>query len=469
MPQMDSSDNVQQSDRVNTQPDNFNRAELYNGANTQNQGDMSAGRQAGQNNGVNSDHIDFSQAGDIYGGKAQQTGLSTGDHNKNNSDAAQGNGADSQNNSNQNLDRFGRSTEAKPDIPKDGVINPNVQNDGSEMSTTDMMERKGRTGPITEGQPREAEKPTPSQNQEGVKQSDRVLTNSENGQTSEVSSYTADNNTLTNYQLNNNGDVASRTTTDLNSNNTDTVKFDQNGRAESRQVSENGGPAHDAPVDSKEQVNTIVGTDGKVKAIESSSPDGTSKISLDENGKPASTDRETYNADGSRDTRHENFNANGSPRNTESKHYDENGRMRTAETSDGVNNKKTTYDENRQVTQEDASHPSFNSSTKYTDEGKATVTESSNGHKSIDVERKDHSSVHSEYDPETRSSRTEEKFADGSRRTTSESSREKNTDVRDGVSGAWGKETVDKNTGKTTRQYGLPGMNQAESWSEQAI
>ena len=89
MPPMDASDNTsQQSDRVSTQSDNFNRADLYNGASA-NRGDMATGNsnQGDQNRGINHDHIDFSQAGDIYGGKGgvQQAGLSGERNNDSNS------------------------------------------------------------------------------------------------------------------------------------------------------------------------------------------------------------------------------------------------------------------------------------------------------------------------------------------------------------------------------------------------
>lgn len=481
---MEASDHVQQNAAAAPQADNFNRTELYNGmgAKSNDMGgktnDMAAkpGDMGGKTNdmaaGANNtgaktndmsggkkepDSIDFSKAPDIYGGKgdssAQPTGLSQGDHKK---DAPGDVKAQGPSNTEAPHGRFGEPKEKAPTPDKTGVIKPSGDaNDKSgTMTPEQLQDQTQRTGPQTDSSgPSDIKAAVPNNN---PLPNDQVLSTQQNGKTTDVSSYSGADNQLTNYKLNDSGDVTSRATTDLNTNKTDTVTYGSDGHQTSRQVSEPGKPTQDMPTDPNEQVTSTVGQDGKVQSINTSTSDSSSKINLNDDGKPTSVD--TYkDGQGSAATKtHETLDGNGRPTKTETTNINEQGRVQSEETNDG--NKKTTvtYDDKHQPSRIDTSTPQGESSDTFGPQGTASAWAGNDGQTRSEVDRPDGSKYKQETAPHTTT--TTETRPGGITRTTRTGDYQSSQRVDNPRTGEWELRSQNNQNGTIKRQSGDSGL-----------
>jgi hypothetical protein len=459
---------VQHTEKPASHGDNLNRTELYNAMGTKpsNMGGKANDRAAAGGKGE-SGVIDFSKAPDIYGGKGdspvQQVGLS-GDHKTQSpTDAAVPKAPPTDNSVTQAPEgKYGVPKEQTPaPAIKDGVIKPNTAEKGSVMSPQEMQNQKDRGGPQTDSTGRqEIKAPVANDNQLPNHQ---VLSQQTNGKTTDVSSYSGADNKLTNYKLNENGDVTSRATTDLGTNKTDTVKFGSDGRAVSRQVSEPGKPTQDLPVDPKEQVISSVGQDGKVQSIDTTNPDGSSHINLNSDGKPVSIDTEKQGSDFSSTKVHENLDGKGTPTSTVTKNYDASGRLSSDETNNGTDKVKTTYDSNRGISQIDKHTPTSNTSDKFSPTGTATAYRGPDGRQITDVKNNDGSTFHHDDNPGAHTDETKITAKDGSTFETKETDLYQTARARDGVTKDWAQKRINKANGTVERQYGGEGWGPTTS------
>jgi len=461
---------VQHTEKPASHGDNINRTELYNamGSKPNNMGGKTNDRVVG--GGKNeSGVIDFNKAPDIYGGKGdspvQQVGLSGGDHKAPSPAEATAPKAPPIDNSITQAPegKYGMPKEQTlgPARDKDGVIKPSTPEKGGIMSPQEMQNQRSRGGPQTDSTGREDIKaPVANDNQLPNHQ---VLSQQTNGKTTDVSSYSGADNKLTSYKLNENGDVTSRATTDLSTNKTDTVKFGSDGRAVSRQVSEPGKPTQDLPVDPKEQVISSVGQDGKVQSIDTTNPDGSSKINLNSDGKPVSIDTEKLGSDFSSTKVHENLDGKGVPTSTVTKNYDSNGRLSSDETNNGTDKVKTTYDGNRGISQIDKHTPTSDTSDKFGPTGTATAYRGADGRQITDVKNNDGSSFHHDANPSAHTDETKATTKDGSTFETKETDGYLTARARDGVTKDWAQKRINKANGTVERQYGGEGWGPTTS------
>jgi hypothetical protein len=472
--------NIRQTADVGRQTDNFNRTDLYNGLG--NQGGAGGAAKPGDvgaaKGGVNQPggDIDFNKAGNIYGAQAQNAGMSgsskesqgpgTGDSATRQPGQQGQQFPEDQKGQDSQKDRFGRmSDEAKADH-QGGVAKIDDAPQGKDNMSPNEMEarRDQKDQPFNDGQATDL--PSRPVTPEEPASNDRTLATVKDGKTNDVSSYDTKNNKLTDYKLDNNGDVASRTTTDFNNNSTDNTNFGPDGRATSRQVSQDGGPAQDAPTDPHEQVSSIVGQDGKVQSIESTRPDGSDKISLGADGKPTSTDSTQVNENQSSTQTHTNLNDDGTTNTTSTKNYEANGRLRTSTTEDHGYEKTETY--NGQVTRTDENSEYRRESTVNTPDGTATATLNPDGTKELSSKGTDGSSTKWKQDGETGKETATSVDNQGNIHQSEDFEGRRKDIYKEKATGDWGFSNTNKNTNTSKKGFGGPGY-QTNEWVEHQI
>jgi hypothetical protein len=471
-------------------PDNLNRTELYNGMSSgagKNPG-MGPGGDggAGQGGGDKATHIDFAAAGDIYGGKAAQNGMGPG----NKPDVQQagfsstqrdggGNQGDSQPggakpggskpDDGKSVDRFGQSHE-KQQSDKDGVVHPNVNEKGPQQTDDEMMRQKGNAGrnPQPDGGMTDYNKPKQT-NDSSSQPADQVTASKQDGKVNEVSSFDPNTNKLTQYNLDGQGQVAGRTTTDLNDGSKDSAKYGDTGHETSHQVQQPGQAPKDAPLDDKDTAYSIKNPDGSLKSIDTTGQDGTNSIKFGDGGQPTSVDKTQVSPDGSSKSVHENLDGTGKAEFSQTQSYDSDGKLRTDTTQNKQSTDTKSYDDNNKVVQDNYKDSSQSRQTNYLSDRTETTTDYANGRQVASVNKNDGSSATMVKDPADGGTTTfTAKTADGSSVKEIDAHHYTQEQVYNGKTGEFTLSTTNKGGGVSKKSYGA-GADTYGEFSETPI
>lgn len=465
--------------------DEFNRKELYQGASEVRSTAQKNSSIVTERPGVHGHHLDFASAGDIYAPKGVNTmngmlgdkarveriGLSgTSSQSQNDSTAAPSDA--SKKPEDKGAEKFDDTDGSAKPVPKDGIVRPGVDLPGREYTPDDMRRMKDRQGPRDENGNFSPEKPQqvqekPSDAGSG-KLGDRIVSSQENGKPSEVSSFDAKNNTLTNYSFGADGHVDGRTVTDLNKNTVDSIKYDENSMPVSHKVSNDGKPAQDAPIDNKTpRVFNTLNPDGSLKSLEENAPGSQTRINVDSNTQALSKDVDTFRPDGSSSQVHQDFDGYGKAKAAKTTNLDKDGKLKETITESPYSTTIDKYGANNKLVESAEHSEGRDSLTRFTDKGKATAARTSDGSRELDIQNNDGSRQKYVSNPSLHMSGSYERTVDGSTHQITDDATGHTETVVDGKSGVWARSNRNKG-GLIEKSWGQSGKV-FETFSERQL